>query len=136
MARYAIIEDGKVSNVVESSAEFAQDRGWIQATGAAAIGALWDGANFTAAPPVAPVVPAVVPMLNAHLVLIESGKFDALQAHLEAMPGKDGKIARAYFDKALTMRRDHPLVSAIKPALNWTDAEIDALFLAADALVV
>lgn len=78
-----------------------------------------------------PVVPQSVPMLNAHLVLIETGRMAAVRTFLDAMAGPAGEAARAYFDKALTMRRDHPLVMA----MPWPENEKDELFIAADKLV-
>ncbi|MES2349974.1 MAG: hypothetical protein V4641_20610 [Pseudomonadota bacterium] len=81
-------------------------------------------------------VPQRIPMLNAHLVLIDAGWFDDVLAYLASIPGPDGQKARAYFDKALTMERNNPLVLGIPAALGKTDAEVDALFTAADALIV
>lgn len=86
------------------------------------------------APPV--VVPQRVPMLNAHLVLIEVGWMPALRAYLGAMPGTAGELARAYFDQALTMARDHPFVLSIPAALGKTEVEVDQLFVMAEALDV
>jgi len=83
-----------------------------------------------------PAVPQSVPMLNAHLILIGSGWMPAVRAYLDALPGAEGEQARVYFDKALTMRRDHPLVLGIPAAIGKTEAEVDALFLAAGALDV
>lgn len=51
MARYAVINDGVVSNhALADDAEFAAAQGWIPA-GDSSIGDLWDGENFTPAPP-------------------------------------------------------------------------------------
>lgn len=83
-----------------------------------------------------PIPPARVPMLNAHLVLIDAGWMPALRAHLDAMPGIEGEKARAYFAQALTLSRDHPLVQSIPAALGKTEAEVDALFIAAGELNV
>lgn len=47
----AIIEDGKVVNIVEAEADFADAQGWIEA-GNACIGWLWDGEQFSPPPPV------------------------------------------------------------------------------------
>lgn len=51
MARFAIIDAGRVTNIIEADEEFAASIGAIDATGAA-IGDLWDGETFT--PPPAP----------------------------------------------------------------------------------
>lgn len=50
MSRFAIIDAGRVINHAEADAEFASSQGWIQA-GESRIGDLWDGENFTPAPP-------------------------------------------------------------------------------------
>lgn len=83
-----------------------------------------------------PVVPQRVPMLNAHLVLIETGLMPALRTFLDAMPGTEGDMARAQFEMALTMARNHPLVLDIPAALGVTEAEVDQLFITAGALNV
>jgi hypothetical protein len=83
-----------------------------------------------------PVVPERVPMLNAHLVLIDAGWMEGVQAYLDALPGPDGAKARAYFVQALTMERQHPLVLGIPAALGKTEADVDQLFTAAGALNV
>lgn len=82
----------------------------------------------------APTIPQRVPMLNAHLVLIECGWMPEIRAYLNAIPGAAGEKARTYFDKAQTMARDHDLVLAIPAALGKTEAEVDALFVAAATL--
>lgn len=79
-------------------------------------------------------VPAVVPMLNAHLALIQAGWMPAIRFYLNGLPGIEGEQARAYFDLALTCRRDHPLVQGITTMLRKTTGEVDALFIAAAAL--
>lgn len=83
-----------------------------------------------------PTVPQRVPMLNAQLVMIDAGWMAPVRTYLNAIPGTDGEKARAYFDKAQTMERDHPLVLGIPAALGKAEAEVDALFIAAGALNV
>lgn len=46
MARFAIIDAGRVVNHAEADAEFAAAQGWIPA-GESLIGGLWDGEKFT-----------------------------------------------------------------------------------------
>lgn len=86
----------------------------------------------------AQTVPSRVPMLNAHLVLIDSGWIDGINAYIDALPddapARTKSKARAYFNLALTMERDHPLVLGIPAALGKTEAEVDALFIAAGSL--
>lgn len=49
MTRFAIIDAGRVINIIEADAEFAASIDAIDATGAA-IGDLWDGQQFTSPP--------------------------------------------------------------------------------------
>lgn len=50
MARFAIIDAGRVVNHAEADVDFADSQGWIPA-GESRIGDLWDGVNF-AQPPI------------------------------------------------------------------------------------
>lgn len=55
MARFAIIDAGRVTNIIEAEAEFAASIGAIDAAGGA-ISDLWDGETFTA-----PILPLKSP---------------------------------------------------------------------------
>lgn len=132
MARYAIIDGGKVANIIEADAAFAATIGAIDATGGA-IGDLWDGVAFTKAPALSPVVPESVPMLNAQLEMIDAGWWGPVNAFIETLPALDKLKAQTYLNKALTMRRDNYLVLSIPSAIGKTEAEVDALFIAAGA---
>jgi len=52
MARYAIVESGTVTNIVEwdGSATHAESSGWVLADANAYIGGAYDGSSFTAKP--------------------------------------------------------------------------------------
>lgn len=132
--RAAVVENGVVANVIEVDSLDALP-GLIPGDGAA-IGDAWDGQQFIRPAVVPPLVPERVPMLNAHLVLIDAGWMPALREYLDAMPGTEGEKARAYFVQALTLARDHDLVRSIPAALGKTEAEVDALFIAAGDLDV
>lgn len=82
-------------------------------------------------------VPQSIPMLNAHLMMIAEGWMQPVRDYIASMtdPVKRAE-AETYFDKALTMRRNHALVQAIPAALGKTEAEVDALFIAAAKLEV
>ncbi|MBV6321893.1 hypothetical protein [Duganella violaceipulchra] len=84
--------------------------------------------------PVPPVVPAVIPMLNARTQLYLAGWLTPWEDLLAAMTGPDGDLARIKWATAQTVRRDDPLVLFAIAALNKTDAEADALFIAAAAI--
>jgi chloramphenicol 3-O-phosphotransferase len=83
--------------------------------------------------PAAIVVPDRIPMLNAHLELVDAGWMPQIVAFIESMPEHDSALARVYWDKALTMERGHPLVLAIPAAIGKTEAEVDELFIRAAA---
>lgn len=87
-------------------------------------------------PPAGPVVPQRVPMLNAHLVLIETGWMPLIDSFIDNMPENARSKARAYLTQAETMARDNELVLAIPAALGKTEAEVDQLFITAGALNV
>lgn len=55
MARFAIIDAGRVTNIIEADADFAASIGAIDAAGAA-IGWFWDGDEFTAPPAPDPAI--------------------------------------------------------------------------------
>lgn len=80
------------------------------------------------------LVPLSVPMVSARVILIRLGKMDAVKAALAAIPGVEGQEAREWFEFSLTMKRDHPLISQLKPVLQWTDADIDDMFIAARSI--
>ena len=82
----------------------------------------------------APTVPASVPMLNARLALIAAGLSSTVDEYIAALPDVAGEEARAYWNFALNVRRDHPLVVALGAVLNKTPAELDQLFIDAAAL--
>ena len=50
MARFAIIDAGRVTNIAEAEEGFGASQGWIPA-GSASIGDVWDGEVFTPGPP-------------------------------------------------------------------------------------
>ena len=76
-------------------------------------------------------VPEQVPMLNARLALIEAGHMANVNMILAAAPGIDGEKARTFFEFAENVRRDHPVVEALRTALGLTHAQIDDLFVLA-----
>lgn len=89
--------------------------------------------------PASPIatVPQTVPMLNAHLAMIAAGWMAPVRTHIAALtdPARRAR-AEAFLDQAETMQRNHELVRTITAALGKSDAEVDALFVAAAALEV
>lgn len=133
MARFAIIDAGRVTNHAEADADFAASQGWIPAAGSR-IGDLWDGEVFTQPPPPAPVVPAAVTMRQARLALLGAGLLDDVDAAINAMPSPQKEAARIAWEYSQEVQRHNGVVAVLGPALGLTEAQIDTLFLAAEKL--
>lgn len=85
--------------------------------------------------PVAPVpTPAAVSMRQARLALLQAGLLATTNSTIAAIPGTAGDAARIEWEYATEVRRDSLLVAALTPMLTMTDAQIDALFVAASGL--
>lgn len=86
-----------------------------------------------AAPPAPPPVPPQVPMLAFRLAVHEAGLYAAWEG---AVGGLADAAAYIRWSFSLTVRRDDAWMLATADALGKTAAEIDALFIAAGAIVV
>lgn len=85
MSKYTEVKDGKVVNVVVSTPEVAQERGWMLNTGET-IGDLWDGNVFTK-PPASTTPDYTAITRNSHKARLQ-GRADTLSKsglHAEAM---------------------------------------------------
>jgi hypothetical protein len=81
-----------------------------------------------------PVVPQTVTMRQATQALILAGLDDDVEAMLAAMPGTEGKMARAEWLKSQVVERNRPLVIKMAGALGLTDEQLDQLFITAASL--
>lgn len=125
--KYAVIKDGVVSNVIEANADFASSIGAVEATPQVEIGDSYDGAQFHKQE--VPVhVPQEVTMRQARQALILAGLDDDVEAAINAIPGIQGKLARAEWDQSQTVQRNRPLVVQLGAALGL---DLDQLFIAA-----
>lgn len=79
-------------------------------------------------------VPESIPMLNARLALIGGGYMAAVNEYLSDMTGVEGEQARAFFEFAQNVRRDHQLVEVLRQVLELTAIQIDHLFILAATL--
>lgn len=66
MARFAVIDAGRVTNIIEAEQDFASTIGAVLA-GGAGIGWLYDGATFTPPPAPVPTIADFDAALTAHL---------------------------------------------------------------------
>ena len=127
-----IIKNGVVVNTIVATLQEAQsafpDATCVEAT-TGGIGWLWDGSALSApaAPPAVVTVPASVTMRQARLALLGAGLLDTVQI---AIAGA-GPAAAIEWEYAGDVQRAAGLVPAMATALGMTDAQIDALFIAA-----
>lgn len=133
MTHFAIIDAGRVTNIAEADDAFAAQQGWIVAE-TAQIGDLWDGENFTPAPPAPPVVPASVTMRQARLALLGAGLLDDVDAAINSLPIPQKEAARIEWEYSQEVQRHNGFVSVLAPMLGLTDAQTDALFIGAATL--
>lgn len=79
-------------------------------------------------------VPEWVYASQAYKALILSGLMPAVQAGLAVMPGVEGELARADFEKSARFYRANPTLAALGTALGLTTAQLDQLFITAATL--
>jgi len=134
MARFAIIDAGRVTNVVEAEADFAEQQGWVPA-GDSNIGDLWDGENFTPAPPAPPVVPAAVTMRQARLALLGAGLLDDVDTAIAAIPDETTRrAAQIEWEFSNEVQRNNSFTALLGAGLGLGHEQIDQLFIQAAAL--
>ena len=79
-------------------------------------------------------IPTRVSMRQARLALLGAGALAAVDAAIDAMLEPQKSAARIEWEYAAEVRRDNAFVAGLAPALGMTDAQVDALFVAAAAL--
>ncbi|HEV2612547.1 MAG TPA: hypothetical protein VGU61_19955 [Noviherbaspirillum sp.] len=95
-------------------------------------GALVLNAAYVPPTPPAPVVPEQVAMWQARDAMIDADLLDDVEAAMAAIPdAKARKKAQQKFEYSNNMRRDDPLLKMLAPSLGLSEAQIDALFIAA-----
>jgi len=80
------------------------------------------------------VVPTKVTMRQARRALLAAGLLTQVNAAIAGMTGAAGDAARIDWEFSSEVQRNWPLVAALQPALDLTDAQLDSLFLAASQL--
>lgn len=137
MAKYVLHANGVVTNVIEA------DSAWIAANHPTADllqdgvfvspGATRNGANsYTVVSAVR--VPTEVTMRQARLALLGANLLSRVDTVINAMSSPQKEAARIEWEYSNALLRTNPLVLALAPALGLTDAQLDALFVAAAAL--
>jgi hypothetical protein len=77
--------------------------------------------------------PAYVEMGQARCVLALSGQLAAVQALMAQLP--EGHFTRIMWEFSPRIARYSAYMTQMQAALGWTDLQIDALFIAANAVV-
>ena len=85
-------------------------------------------------PVVASLIPQSVTMRQARLALEGVGKLDDVDAAIAALSLPTRKMAQIEWEYSNEVQRSNGIVSQLGPALGLTEAQIDALFVAAAAL--
>ena len=98
------------------------------------IGWLWDGETLTPPPQEPAPVPAAVTMRQARLALLGAGLLDDIDAAINGLPSPQKEAARIEWEYSQEVQRHNGFVSVLAPMLGLTEAQTDALFLAAEAL--
>jgi hypothetical protein len=80
----------------------------------------------------APVVPTSVTLYQGRAALIEAGLFNDVKSAVTGLG--EASLAFQAFEYANHWYRDSPFIAQLAGALGLTDAQIDELFIAAEAL--
>jgi hypothetical protein len=140
--RYAIIHNGLVENVIDyddppSNPPPGFPSGYIALqSDTAGPGWLYQDGEFVnpnPPPPPVPYVPQSAPMWAVRTVLQSDGLFDQAQALVTASTDNGLKNVWEYGNFA---SRTSPSIVALGSALGLTDAQMDQMFIAANALEV
>lgn len=87
------------------------------------------------APPAPPIhIPTAVTMRQARLALLAAGLLPSVDAAIAALPEPQKSAAKIEWEYSQEVQRHNGFVSVLAPALGLSDAQIDALFVAAQTL--
>ena len=133
MPYYAQIEAGRVVSVTQTSGPIdSPNMVSIAELDRTLMGATYANGTFTRV--VVSPIPQSVTMRQARLALEAVGKLDDVDAAIAALPLPTRKLAQIEWEYSNEVQRANGIVSQLGPALSLTEAEIDALFVAAAAL--
>lgn len=104
---------------------------------------MWDGQQWQLVldadvPPVPapppPAVPPAVTMRQARLALLGAGLLAGIDAAINALPSPQKEAAKIEWEYSQEVQRHNGFVSVLAPSIGLTDAQTDALFVAAKGL--
>jgi len=136
MARYAIVKDGVVTNVIEADAAFAATYpGAVLASDVIGIGHTHSAGVFTAPTPPAPVIPRSVTRRQAKQALLLGGLLSQVQPAIDAIPDTTQRgLMQIEWDESLEFERHRPSLLAIAAGLGLSSEQLDQLFITAATL--
>lgn len=132
MNRWALMSGNTVANVVEQDGAPVIDGQWFDVTGLA-VGPGWRRVGADWQSPQA-AVPVSISNAQARLMLLSIGKLADVDTLIAAMPEPDKSQASIEWNYSTEIHRAHSLVQSIGVALGLSDAQLDAMFVAAAAL--
>lgn len=124
MARFAIIDAGRVTNIIEAEQDFAETIGAVPA-GSAGIGWMWDGTDFVEPPPQPIPVPQTLTIRQAKLILLQNNLLD----DVDAAVSQADRSTQIEWEYATEVHRTWPTLITMASALGMTDAQLDQLFI-------
>lgn len=124
MARFAIIQNGTVANVVQAAPAFAASQGWVAVTSGVGIGWTYDGSTFSAPAAQPDPVPPLVTRYQFKAAVRAAGQGGALATYINGLTNgaKEEWTDRRFF------RRDSALINNAATALGFTANQVDNLF--------
>ena len=117
-------DESEVINTIVASEEYAE----------ATYPGRWRVVETPEPPPPPPVAPASVTMRQARLALLGAGLLDDVEAAIAALPSPQKEAARIEWEYSQEVQRHNGFVSVLAPALGMTEAQTDALLIAAAGL--
>jgi hypothetical protein len=129
MKRIAHISNGTITNVSMARDDYTPD-GITQMLESDAL-----AAGLTYATRQEEPMPVIVTMTSLRLALIDAGLYQTITSAINGIEDATEKLkAQTWWSTAQTVRRVHPLVAGIAALAGKTDAQVDAIFAAAQAL--
>lgn len=122
--RYAVIENGIVTNVVLADDDaYAAEQGWVPCEDAGPGWRYEEGAFSTPLPSPGPV-PSVVSRFQGRAALLLAGHLEAAENIIASADA----MTRLAWSEAIEWRRESPTISALGAALGMTSEQVDDLF--------
>ena len=117
-------DESEVINTIVASEEYAE----------ATYPGRWRVVETPEPPPPPPVAPASVTMRQARLALLGAGLLDDVEAAIAALPSPQKEAARIEGEYSQEVQRYNGFVPVLALALGMTEAQTDALLIAAAGL--